>query len=77
MNNNKMRNVIMYLAIFAVIVVVIILKNGISTTTQTQVQYSYNDMISQMVNGEVDTIEIQRDSDVSDSGVAVVHTTEG
>ncbi len=77
MNNNKMRNVIMYLAIFAVIVAVIILKNGISTTTQTQVQYSYNDMISQMVNGEVDTIEIQRDSDVSDSGVAVVHTTEG
>ena len=77
MNNNKMKNVIMYLAIFVVIVAVIMLKNGISTTTEPQIQYSYDDMISQMVNGEVDTIEIQRDSDVSDSGVAIVHTTSG
>lgn len=75
MNNKfKMKSVIMYLAIFAVIVMVIILKNGISPTTEKPVQYSYNDMISQMVNSEVDTIEIQRDSDVSDSGVAIIHT---
>ncbi|MDO4300760.1 MAG: ATP-dependent zinc metalloprotease FtsH [Clostridia bacterium] len=77
MNNNKLRSIILYVAIFAVIVTVIILKNGIINTNETQVQYSYNDMIAQMVNSEVDTIEIQRDSEVSDSGLAVVHTKKG
>ena len=77
MNNNKLRSIILYVAIFAVIVAFIILKNGISSTNEIQVQYSYNDMISQMVNSEVDTVEIQRDSEVSDSGLAIVHTKKG
>ncbi len=78
MNKNQLRNIVMYVAIFAVIVVVIMLKNGVSTTTdEVQVEYAYNDMILQMVNGEIDTIEIQRDSEVSDAGIAVVHTTGG
>lgn len=77
MKNNKLTSIIMYFAIFAVIVAVIILKNGINSSNEVQVQYSYNDMISQMVNSEVDTIEIQKDSDVYDSGLAVVHTKKG
>lgn len=77
MNNNKLRNIFMYIAIFAVIVVVIMLKNGVSTTSEKPVEYAYNDMISQMVNSEIDTIEIQKDSQVSDSGIAVVHTKNG
>ena len=76
-NNNKFRSVLLYFAILAVIIVVIILKNGISTTKETQVQRSYNDMISQMVNSEIDTVEIQKDSQVSDSGLAIVHTAKG
>ena len=34
-------------------------------------------MISQMVNSEIDTIEIQKDAQVSDSGLAIVHTAKG
>lgn len=77
LKNNKLKSVILYLAVLAVIIAVIILKNGINTSKETQVQYSYNDMIYQIVSSEVDTVEIQRDSDVSDSGLAIVHTKKG
>lgn len=73
-NSNKLRSIIIYFAIFAVIVAVIILKNGINPSTENHVEYSYNDMITQMLNQEIDTVEIQKDSEISDAGVAIIHT---
>ena len=73
-NSNRLRSIIIYVAIFAIIVAVIILRNGVAPSSETPVEYSYNDMITQMINQEIDTIEIQKDAEISDSGVALIHT---
>ncbi len=73
-NSNRLRSIIIYVAIFAIIVAVIILRNGVAPSSENPVEYSYNDMITQMINQEIDTIEIQKDAEISDSGVALIHT---
>ena len=69
-----LRSVIMYLVIFAIIIGMVMLHNVINPSSISEVEYSYNDMISQINNNEVKKIEIQKSSDVSDTGYAFVYT---
>ncbi len=73
-NKNMLRSVIMYLVIFAIIIGMVMLHNVINPSSISEVEYSYNDMISQINNNEVKKIEIQKSSDVSDTGYAFVYT---
>lgn len=76
--NNKLKTVALYFVVFAIIIAFIILRKGIVPNgNEVQKEYSYNDMIVQMVDNKVDTIEIQRDSEISDAGIAVIHTKDG
>ncbi len=51
-------------------------KNFSSSTPQTT-DYVYSDMISQINGDKVESITLQRDADVSDSGTAVVNLKDG
>ncbi len=77
MKNNLVRSIIMYVVIFIIIIAGIVLAKNMNGLTGTQAQLAYNDMISQIVNNQVDTVEVQRSSDVSNSGAAYVHPKEG
>ena len=55
---------------------ILVNKNFSSSTPQTT-DYVYSDMISQINGDKVESITLQRDADVSDSGTAVVNLKDG
>ena len=77
MNNNYLRNLGMYLVIFLFIIGMILVNKNFSSSTPQTTDYVYSDMISQINGDKVESITLQRDADVSDSGTAVVNLKDG
>lgn len=77
MKNNFLRNLGMYLVIFLFIVGMILVNKNFSSSTPQTTDYVYSDMISQINGDKVESITLQRDADVSDSGTAVVNLKDG
>ena len=73
MKNNMLRTIGLYLIIFAVIIGFIVLRNGSGLSGTESVNKTYSDLLVMMQNNEVGSIDIQKDSEIVDSGVAVVH----
>ena len=77
MKNNFLRNLGMYLVIFLFIIGMILVNKNFSSSTPQTTDYVYSDMISQIYGDKVESITLQRDADVSDSGTAVVNLKDG
>lgn len=77
MKNNFLRNLGMYLVIFLFIIGMILVNKNFSSSTLQTTDYVYSDMISQINGDKVESITLQRDADVSDSGTAVVNLKDG
>lgn len=77
MKNNFLRNLGMYLVIFLFIIGMILVNKNFSSSTPQTIDYVYSDMISQINGDKVESITLQRDADVSDSGTAVVNLKDG
>lgn len=77
MKNNFLRNFGMYLVIFLFIIGMILVNKNFSSSTPQTTDYVYSDMISQINGDKVESITLQRDADVSDSGTAVVNLKDG
>lgn len=77
MKNNLFRNIGMYLIIFLFIIGMILVNKNFSNSVPVANEYVYSDMISQINNDKVESITLQRDADVSDSGSAVVTLKDG
>ena len=77
MKNNFLRNLGMYLVIFLFIIGMILVNKNFSSSTPQTTDYVYSDMISQIIGDKVESITLQRDADVSDSGTAVVNLKDG
>ena len=77
MKNNFLRNLGMYLVIFIFIIGMILVNKNFSSSTPQTTDYVYSDMISQINGDKVESITLQRDADVSDSGTAVVNLKDG
>lgn len=77
MKNNFLRNLGMYLVIFLFIIGMILVNKNFSSSTPQTTDYVYSDMISQINGDKVESITLQRDADVSDSGTAVVNLKDG
>ncbi len=60
----------LYLIIFAVIIGYIVLRNSAGSVNNQTVEHTYTDLITQIKSGTVDYIEIQKDSEIVDSGSA-------
>ena len=71
------RNLGMYLVIFLFIIGMILVNKNFSSSTPQTTDYVYSDMISQINGDKVESITLQRDADVSDSGTAVVNLKDG
>ena len=67
----------MYLVIFLFIIGMILVNKNFSSSTPQTTDYVYSDMISQINGDKVESITLQRDADVSDSGTAVVNLKDG
>ncbi len=72
MKNNMLKTIGLYLIIFAVIIGFIVIRNSGGTMTES-VQHTYTDLVSQIDKGKIKSIDIQKDSEIVDSGIAVVH----
>lgn len=77
MKNNFLRNLGMYMVIFLFIIGMILVNKNFSSSTPQTTDYVYSDMISQINGDKVESITLQRDADVSDSGTAVVNLKDG
>lgn len=77
MKNNFLRNLGMYLVIFLFIIGMILVNKNFSSSTPQTTDYVYSDMISQINGDKVESITLQRDAGVSDSGTAVVNLKDG
>lgn len=77
MKNNFLCNLGMYLVIFLFIIGMILVNKNFSSSTPQTTDYVYSDMISQINGDKVESITLQRDADVSDSGTAVVNLKDG
>ena len=77
MKNNFLRNLGMYLVIFLFIIGMILVNKNFSSSTPQTTDYVYSDMIFQINGDKVESITLQRDADVSDSGTAVVNLKDG
>ena len=77
MKNNFLRNLGMYLVIFLFIIGMILVNKNFSSSTPQTTDYVSRDMISQINGDKVESITLQRDADVSDSGTAVVNLKDG
>ena len=77
MKNNFLRNLGMYLVIFLFIIGMILVNKNFTGSTPQTTDYVYSDMISQINGDKVESITLQRDADVSDSGTAVVNLKDG
>ena len=77
MKNNFLRNLGMYLVIFLFIIGMILVNKNFSSSTPQTTDYVYSDTISQINGDKVESITLQRDADVSDSGTAVVNLKDG
>ena len=77
MKNNFLRNLGMYLVIFLFIIGMTLVNKNFSSSTPQTTDYVYSDMISQINGDKVESITLQRDADVSDSGTAVVNLKDG
>ena len=77
MKYNFLRNLGMYLVIFLFIIGMILVNKNFSSSTPQTTDYVYSDMISQINGDKVESITLQRDADVSDSGTAVVNLKDG
>ena len=77
MKNNFLRNLGMYLVIFLFIIGMILVNKNFSSSTPQTTDYVYSDMISQINGDKVESITLQRDADVSDSGTEVVNLKDG
>lgn len=77
MKNNFLSNLGMYLVIFLFIIGMILVNKNFSSSTPQTTDYVYSDMISQINGDKVESITLQRDADVSDSGTAVVNLKDG
>lgn len=77
MKNNFLRNLGMYLVIFLFIIGMILVNKNFSSSTPQTTDYVYSDMMSQINGDKVESITLQRDADVSDSGTAVVNLKDG
>lgn len=77
MKNNFLRNLGMYLVVFLFIIGMILVNKNFSSSTPQTTDYVYSDMISQINGDKVESITLQRDADVSDSGTAVVNLKDG
>ena len=67
----------MYLVILLFIIGMILVNKNFSSSTPQTTDYVYSDMISQINGDKVESITLQRDADVSDSGTAVVNLKDG
>ncbi|MGN1319443.1 MAG: ATP-dependent zinc metalloprotease FtsH [Lachnospirales bacterium] len=73
MKNNGLRTIGLYLIIFAIIIGYIVISNSTGKMENQAVQHNYTDLIAQLKNGEIDYIDVQKDSEIVDSGTVVVH----
>lgn len=72
LKNNMLKTIGLYLIIFAVIIGYIVLKNSTGSISSQTVEHTYTDLMTQIKSGTVDVIEIQKDSEIVDSGSARV-----
>ena len=76
MKNNGLKTIGLYLVIFAIIIGFIVIRNGSSSMTGNTVKHTYTDLVVQLDKGEVTKIDIQKDSEVVDSGSAAVYLND-
>ena len=72
-----LKSVLIYICIFAVILVFVTLgRGGIGTNMQAEV-YTYSSLMSQLKTGDIDSITLRKDADIFDSGTATVVRNDG
>lgn len=72
LKNNVLKTIGLYLIIFAIIIAFIVIKNGTGNMGGKVVERTYTDLITQISSGEIESIEIQKNAEVVDSGLALV-----
>lgn len=72
LKNNVLKTIGLYLIIFAIIIAFIVIKNGAGNMGGKVVERTYTDLITQISSGEIESIEIQKNAEVVDSGLALV-----
>ncbi len=77
MKKSFLRSIVMYIVIFTIIIIAVALAKNMNNIAGSIERPAYNDMITQIVNDQVVSVEIQRSSDVSNSGIAYVRPKEG
>ena len=77
--NNMFRILGLYCTIVLIIVIAVVGKRMMLGTpvTQSGAEYTYSTMLKDIDEGAVDTVTLQRDSEVNDAGMAVVKTKDG
>ena len=70
MKNNAFKTIGLYLVVFAIILGFVAIGNTGMNFSGSYEELTYTDLITKIGNGEVSNIEIQKDSEVVDSGVA-------
>lgn len=73
MKNNGLKTIGLYLIIFAIIIGYVIVRNSTGNLNSQAEQHTYNDLVNQIQSGDVESMDIQKDSEIVDSGTAVVH----
>ncbi len=67
----------LYIVIFAIIIGYIVIRNGTGSVTTETVEHTYTDLIDNIQSGTVSEIEIQKDSEIVDSGTAFITLSDG
>ena len=71
------KSVLIYICLFVVFLAFVVFqRGGINTSMQTEV-YTYSSLMSQLKSGDIDSITLQKDADIIDSGTATVVRNDG
>ena len=78
--NNMFRVLGLYCTIVLIIVIAVVGKRmmlGGGPASQQTAEYTYSTMLKDINKGKIDTVTLQRDSEINDVGTALVKTKEG
>ena len=76
-NNNPMKSFGLYFLVFALIIIGVIATKNVDLTSNSDAEYTYSQLITQIESDNVASVSIQRDADVNDTGIAKVTGKDG
>lgn len=76
-NNNPMKSIGLYFLVFALIIIGVIATKNVDLTSNSDAEYTYSQLITQIESDNVASVSIQRDADVNDTGIAKVTGKDG